>query len=68
MTCRTCKFLDVKPDKIGRVIPRSTFMYRCLAPLPDYIAPACFEIEVMQRRMTIESGKGCTFHEPRTKK
>ncbi len=33
--CRRCVYLDVTPDKAGRVIPRSNFSYPCTVPVPD---------------------------------
>lgn len=31
--CRNCRFLDVKPDKLGRRIVRRQETYDCLVPL-----------------------------------
>ena len=33
-SCRTCKYLNVEPNKAGRVVVRSNSGYRCLAPDP----------------------------------
>lgn len=33
--CRTCRFLDVPPDKLGRIKPRADKTYRCLATQPE---------------------------------
>ncbi len=33
--CGKCRFLDVKPDKLGRRIVRALASYRCLAPVPE---------------------------------
>lgn len=35
MTCRTCKHLNVAPDKAGRRRPIKTHAYRCLFPTPE---------------------------------
>jgi hypothetical protein len=34
-TCKTCKWLDVAPDRAGRRVVRRGYMYRCKFPLPD---------------------------------
>jgi hypothetical protein len=33
--CGSCKYLDVKPDALGRVVVRKQNSYQCLAPQPD---------------------------------
>jgi hypothetical protein len=33
--CGSCKYLDVKPDSVGRVVPRKNCAYMCLAPDPE---------------------------------
>ena len=37
MTCKTCKFLDVRPDKSGRRGVRKGFTYRCLWEMPELV-------------------------------
>jgi hypothetical protein len=39
MSCRTCKWLRVAPDKAGRRIPRKDKCYFCEAPLPEPALP-----------------------------
>lgn len=34
MTCKTCKWLDVKPDKAGRVVVRKDSVYPCVVKFP----------------------------------
>ena len=33
-SCKTCRYLRVKPDKLGRRMVRKTEVYPCDAPLP----------------------------------
>ena len=33
-SCRTCAYLEVPPDKDGKVRRRADKCYRCLAPIP----------------------------------
>ena len=40
MTCRTCKFLGVAPNRAGKRVPRSDKIYRCLVDVPVPIVPA----------------------------
>ena len=34
-TCRTCRFLNVAPDKAGRIRPQRDGAYQCIAPQPE---------------------------------
>ena len=58
-TCRGCKFLDVKPDKLGRIIPRKDFVYRCTAPIPT------IEDLGLPRSVTDYAGGQLSFHKSR---
>lgn len=35
MSCKTCKYLDVPLDKLGRRITRKYYVYQCTCPLPQ---------------------------------
>lgn len=35
MTCKTCAYLAVEPDKAGRIVVRAGNAYECNAPEPD---------------------------------
>jgi hypothetical protein len=39
MACKTCKFLDVPPDRIGRIRPQKRYSYRCVAEIPAPVLP-----------------------------
>lgn len=39
MTCRSCIWLKVAPDKAGRRAPRKDKSYLCEAPVPDVVMP-----------------------------
>ena len=38
-SCKTCKYLRVKPDKLGRRVVRKNESYLCDAPLPTLKIP-----------------------------
>jgi hypothetical protein len=65
MTCRTCQWLDVKPDALGRRVVRSDRMYQCLAPVGRIALPASittvrgFTWLPVRRHMAGEDGEGC---------
>jgi len=79
MTCRTCKWFDVKPRKDGKIVPRKGDHCRCTVPLPPppvmpksvQINPrSSFGLGVLQwpafgGYMDVDAGEGCTFHEQR---
>lgn len=72
MNCRACKYLDVAPDKSGRIVPRKGYSYRCLAPipalpaLPDSITNEySFRWPPTRTHMTPERGAGCPIFEAR---
>lgn len=72
-TCRNCKFLDVAPNKLGRVVPRANVAYRCLSPLPERPAfPVAYHHQLpfwpRVGSVWVEpgDGEGCTFWELRT--
>lgn len=51
MTCRDCKFLGIKRDKLGRRLPRKGTSYPCLAPLPPQpVMPASMPGGHIRRR------------------
>lgn len=81
MTCRTCKWLNVPPNKNGKIVPRKGGHHRCTVPLPPPPAmPASIKVMTDGRTyygssviqwpssggwMGVDAGEGCTFHEPR---
>jgi hypothetical protein len=73
VTCKTCKWLAVPPDKRGRIVVRDT-AYRCIVPmpvlpaLPDCITKQYGYTKITERRdywMTPKQGVTCPLHEPR---
>lgn len=73
MTCKTCKYLDVQPDKSGRIVVRDT-AYRCVVPIPKMpVLPDCItkqygytDITVRRDRWMVPvQGANCPLHEPR---
>lgn len=75
MTCKTCKWLNVPPDKRGRIVVRDTG-YRCIVPLPvmpalpDSITKRYGYRDVTLARenfMLPTQGATCPLHELRTK-
>ena len=75
-TCRGCKFLDVTPDKLGRIIPRKDKVYRCTVPIPaieelglpasvtDYAGGS---LSFHKSWMAPDWGEGCPAFLPRVK-
>lgn len=37
-SCKTCRFLDVRPDAAGRRVARKGSVHPCLYPLPSFPA------------------------------
>lgn len=72
--CRSCRYLEVPPNKTGRVVPRKDQAYRCSVPLPQYRFPASvttrhgFDGSLPKRRMDPEEGQDCPFWELRKKR
>lgn len=73
MSCRTCKWLDVPPDKSGRIVVRSSRVYRCVAPVerpawPESVTTAYgFRWPIAGNYMRPERGQNCPLFEPRVK-
>lgn len=74
MTCKTCKWLDVPPDKRGRIVVRDTG-YRCIVPLPEMPALPdsitkryCYIGLSTPGFMTPTQGANCPLHEARKPK
>ncbi len=40
-SCKTCKWLDVAPDRRGRRVVRSERVYRCTVPMQYVKLPDC---------------------------
>jgi hypothetical protein len=51
MTCRDCRFLDVKPDAIGRRVPRRDGAYRCSWSAPEIALPTSMKQFDLQRKL-----------------
>lgn len=72
MTCKTCKFLDVRPDKSGRRGVRKGFTYRCLWEMPELVLAdsitryVSFPPNFPRSHMGGEDGVNCPVQEPRT--
>lgn len=75
-SCRTCKYLDVEPNKAGRIVARKGSGYRCLAPdaplpvLPDSITKGygfCWPLR-SRRYMLPDEGTECPVWEARAEK
>lgn len=69
MSCRTCKFLDVKPDADGRARIRKQNVYPCtvvvpLPNLPDSVRMAYhFSWPPTRRVMQPDEGVSCHCYE-----
>jgi len=71
MTCGTCKWLEVPPDKAGhrRVIKDKA--YRCACPIPDVVLPQCvtngygWKWPPGKNWVSHDSGQDCPTFEPR---
>lgn len=74
MSCRTCKWLDVPPDKSGRIVVREGWGYPCVAPIEMPRWPACvtnrhgFHWPKSGSTTIAEWGENCPLFEPRPKK
>lgn len=68
MTCRNCRFLDVRPNAAGNIIPRKDYAYRCVVPMPEYEWPKSVrKPSVFAHYMRPDDGEGCAFFELRKK-
>ncbi len=73
MTCRTCKHLDVAPDKNGKIVPRKSSAYKCTVTVEMPKLPDCmteghrFNWPFPRSYMVPDWGKECPFHEVRVK-
>lgn len=68
MTCRDCKFLDVKLDASGRRVVRKTNMYPCdapitIPPLPHSVTKCYSYREPSRCYMSPQDGEGCPLYE-----
>ena len=74
-TCKTCKFLDVPPNKAGRIVVRYERAYSCIAPAPklpkdfpqSIIDRAGFQWPPNRQSMFADDGDSCTVYEKRVK-
>lgn len=70
-SCRTCKYLDVAPDKAGRIRPNKTFAYPCTAPIinepivPDSIKLYSWNWPPHRTLMSPDLGQKCERYEDR---
>lgn len=68
MTCRNCRFLDVRPNAAGKIIPRKDNWYRCKVPLPEYEWPNSVVVpRPAAHSMGPDEGEGCKFWKLREK-
>ncbi len=71
MSCRTCKFLDVQPDKSGRFIARKHKVYPCTVVVEQPKLPACmtktydYRWPLRRNHMQPDDGEGCPFYQQR---
>lgn len=68
-SCKTCRWLDVSPDKRGRRIVRQAVSYECnfpIAPLPPLPESAFFKDRWPPARSWMEGqdGRSCATWEP----
>lgn len=72
MTCRTCKFLDVKPHSDGVVRPRYDYIYECIAPIPEPTLPPSitrypgWSWPPNRMYMTPNDGEDCPLYQKRS--
>lgn len=70
-SCKTCKFLNVRPDALGRIVVRAANTYQCTAPLPMPPLPESvtkawgFEWPPRKRNVTGKDGQQCPTWEKR---
>lgn len=79
MTCGKCKWLNVTPNKAGRIVVLKSRAYRCLAPIPPLPPlPACIRVNAgygindlkwppSASYMSAKDGEGCQLFEAREK-
>lgn len=64
-TCKTCRWLSVKPDRGGRRVVRKLKAYRCVASLPDIALPLSvtdyftFKWPPLRRMVSGDEGENC---------
>ena len=66
MTCRDCRFLDVRPDAAGRRVLRKDHMFPCTVPVPEPDVPACMKYGDWPPRrshMGRDDGADCKFYD-----
>ena len=65
MTCRTCKFLEVPPDKDGRRRPMKHSVYECVVEVSKPVLPSSmityysFKWPLHRKCMEPDDGKDC---------
>jgi hypothetical protein len=73
MSCKTCKYFDVPPDKDGKARIRKGNAYRCTAPMPECPPlPVCVSLEPWGFKwppakswVTPDMGTDCPVYEQR---
>lgn len=72
MTCRTCKYLDVAPNKAGRIVPLRLYTYHCNAIIPPWrdialaaTVPSSGIGDIQKVRMRPDDGAGCPAYASR---
>ena len=67
MNCKTCRWLDVAPDKSGKVVVRSAKAYQCKVEVPMPVLPASitnaygFSWPPAKTRMSRNDGQNCPY-------
>jgi hypothetical protein len=71
MTCRTCQFLLVEPDRAGRIKPRAKNAYKCIAHVPMPTLPVSvtkhydFKWPPARSYMSPDDGNDCPLYKSR---
>lgn len=72
-SCKTCKWLDVEPDSIGRIVVRNKNSYQCTVEIPKPPLPDCvlnyyhFKWPPYRVYVNSKNGENCQLFEKRIK-
>lgn len=69
MTCRTCRYLAVPPDSLGRIVPRKRKPYVCVFEADKPALPDSYWMQWPPRRVNMEpeDGQNCPAYRARMK-
>ena len=74
MTCKTCAWLDVKPNAAGKIVVYKRDAHKCLAPIPEIVLPHSvtkghgFRWPPSKSYVSAHDGEGCPLYKKREKK